>query len=101
MLTGLFLIALASLPPPRGVFAWIVTPLASFSTMSVFALERQNFDVPIFLLVVAAGHLLLGRRTRANGYALAIFAAPRSTFPAAPISPICSAPRICRTDLRA
>jgi len=78
----LYFIALASLPPPRGVGGWVVMVLAIFSTMSVFALERGNVDLVVFALVVLAGHLARrGAIVRGLGYAVIVFAALLKYYP--------------------
>jgi hypothetical protein len=79
----LFIVALASLPPPRGAGAWALTLLASFSTMTLFALERGNADVVLFLLAVAAGHLLRVRAARPLAYGAMILAALLKLYPIA------------------
>jgi len=83
ILGALFLVALASLPQPRGAYGWTITLLATFSTMTIFAVERCNGDVAIFLIAIAAGHLLARRAAPALGYALAIFAAMLKLYPVA------------------
>lgn len=53
---ALFL-SLALLPRPPGPFGFLVTGLATFSSMTVFALERGNMDVLMFLLIATGGWL--------------------------------------------
>jgi len=78
----LYFIAIASLPPPRGVGGGVVMVLAIFSTMSVFALERGNVDLVVFAMVVLAGHLARrGAIVRGLGYAVIVFAALLKYYP--------------------
>lgn len=77
-----FLVAVASLPAPRGAREWAVMALAGFSTMTLFAVERGNIDVLIFVLLVIAVHLLRGRgAARGAGYAVIVFAALLKYYP--------------------
>jgi hypothetical protein len=77
-----FFLCLASLPAPRGRREGIVMALATVSTMCVFALERGNIDLVIFLLMVLAGHALLGSaRLRVLAYAIAVFGAVLKFYP--------------------
>jgi len=55
---GLFLLSLAALPAPRGRPAMALMLLGVFSTMTVFALERANNDLLIFVLAALAGMFL-------------------------------------------
>jgi hypothetical protein len=54
-LDAAFFMSLALLPPPRRPIGLIIVILATFSSMPVFALERANMDVVMFLLIVCAG----------------------------------------------
>ncbi len=77
-----FFIAVASLPAPRGGREWAVMTAACFSTMSVFAIERGNIDVLIFVLMASAVHLVRGRpAARGAGYAVIVFAALLKYYP--------------------
>jgi len=56
-----FIAALASLPAPRGWREAAIMVLAMLSTMTLYAVERGNNDILIFILVTIAGHLALRR----------------------------------------
>jgi hypothetical protein len=85
--TGLILVlayflCVASLPAPRGAREWIVMALAVLSTMSVFAVERGNIDLLIFLLMTVVGRLVQGRPpARLSAYAVILFAAVLKYYP--------------------
>lgn len=83
VLALLFLLSLRWLPPARrrGDLLWILA--ATFSSATVFALERANLDVLIFVLVAAAGALGLRRpfAWRAAGYLLVLVAGLIKYYP--------------------
>src|ERR1700731_4751952 len=54
-----FFLSLSCLSPPRCGIGLALTLLATLSTATVFAVERANADLIIFLLVVMAGILSL------------------------------------------
>ncbi len=54
-LDAAFFLSLALLPRPPGPVGALVTGLATFSSMTVFALERGNMDVVMFLLIAVGG----------------------------------------------
>jgi hypothetical protein len=86
-LAAAYFLGLSSLPSPRGAREWIVMSLAICSTMSVYALERGNIDLLMFVLVVAAGHLMQrGRAARAAGYGLILFSAGLKYYPLAALA---------------
>jgi hypothetical protein len=82
-LTGLaFLLSLFLLPPPRRPRELPLILFATLSTMVVFAVERGNPDLMIFLLAVAAGYLALGSpAARFLGYGAALFAGLLKYYP--------------------
>lgn len=77
-----FLAALSVLPPSMSWKEFWIRTLATLSTVTVFALERTEFDVPIFLIVVT-GVVLSLRPTgvRFLGYAIFVFAALLKYYP--------------------
>jgi hypothetical protein len=79
-----FFAALATLPPPQDRRGWLVTGLATFSTMTAYAIERGNNDLVIFVLAALAGHLML-RTTwvRVVAYAVILFGAFLKFYPLA------------------
>jgi hypothetical protein len=80
-----FILGVASLPAPSRTAAHrAIVALAIVSTMSLFALERGNIDIAIFLLVILAGHLLRGQpAARAAAYLLILLAALLKYYPLA------------------
>lgn len=77
-----FLLAVASLPAPRGWRAASLMAAALLSTMTVYAVERGNIDLLIFILVAGAGHLALrGERPRLAAYSAIVFAACLKFYP--------------------
>jgi hypothetical protein len=82
LLDLIFLLSLSLLPAPGRLFELILMLAATLSTMVVFALERANPDVLLFLMalttgVLAEGHLFL----RILGYLLALLAALLKYYP--------------------
>jgi hypothetical protein len=78
----IFLMSLCLLPPPRRTFELALVVAATFSTMVVFALERANPDILLFLLALTPG--LLGKARlpiRLFGYLLAVVAALVKYYP--------------------
>ncbi len=75
-------LSLAALPPPRTRRALIVMGLAILSPMTLFALERGNADVLMFIIVIA-GIVLIERPGIANmlGYAAFLLAALLKFYP--------------------
>ena len=81
-LASLFLLSLGLLPASRRRGDRIVTILATFSCLPVFAVERGNVDLIIFLLAVGAGLCLgftIGRRVL--GYALMLLGGLLKFYP--------------------
>jgi hypothetical protein len=77
-----FFIALAAVPPPAGRIAWLLTLLALASDMTVYGVERGNNDLLIFIMVAAAGRLMLSvPAARMVGYALVMLAAFLKFYP--------------------
>ena len=77
-----FLVSLSLLPSPRGFRELILVLAATLSTMVVFALERANPDVLLFIMAVAAG--ILAERPlfmRVLGYFVALVAALLKYYP--------------------
>jgi hypothetical protein len=66
-----FLLSLFLLPPPRRLQELPIIVLATLSTMVVFAVERGNPDLMIFMLALAAGYLAL-RSAAARFFASAL-----------------------------
>jgi len=67
----LFFAALATLPPQRRSGAIWVTFLATFSSMTAFAIERGNVDLIMFELAIAGVNCCLGPpRLRLLGYGI-------------------------------
>jgi hypothetical protein len=78
----LFLLALSLLPPPRRVFEFLLVLAATLSTMVVFALERANPDILLFLLALGLGLLSQHRLPfRLLGYFLGLLAALIKYYP--------------------
>jgi hypothetical protein len=78
----LFIASLGLLPPPRRFGELVLVLAATFSTMVVFALERANADVLLFMLALAAGLLAeRGPMARMIGYGLALLAALLKYYP--------------------
>jgi hypothetical protein len=77
-----FLVSLSFLPSPRCFLELILILAATLSTMVVFALERANPDVLMFILVLATGVLAEYRLPmRALGYSVALVAALLKYYP--------------------
>ena len=78
----LLLISISFLPPARSWRDAILMALATLSTMVVFALERNNIDVWIYLLIFAGG-LLFGAKflSRCVSYALFLLAGLLKYYP--------------------
>lgn len=78
-----FLLVLSALPPCRSWKECWIRTLATISTVTVFGIERTEFDLPIFLIAMAGILLLLrASRVRFAGYALLVFAAFLKYYPA-------------------
>ncbi len=77
-----FLAALSALPPSMSWKEFWIRTLATLSTVTIFGIERTEFDAPIFLIVLA-GVLLAIRATgvRFLGYAIFVFAAVLKYYP--------------------
>jgi hypothetical protein len=78
----LFLMALPFLPPGRGWWQTAVITLGTVSSVVMFALERANVDVLVFLLAMLA--VALTRRSmplRIVGYSVALFAGMLKFYP--------------------
>jgi hypothetical protein len=79
----IFLLSLSLLPPPRRLLDLVLVLAATLSTMVVFALERANPDILVFLLVLATGLLTEYRLfMRLFGYCLGLSAALIKYYPA-------------------
>jgi hypothetical protein len=77
-----FIASLGLLPPPQRLIELLLVLAATFSTMVVFALERANADVILFLLALAAGCLAeRGPAARMFGYGLGLFSALLKYYP--------------------
>ena len=78
----LFIGSLTLLPPPRRPAELVLVLAATLSTMVVFALERANPDILLFMMVLAAGLLAECRASvRLIGYGLALLAALLKYYP--------------------
>ncbi len=78
----LLLLSVAFLPPARRVRDAILLSLAITSTMVCFALERNNIDVWIYLLIFAGVQLWLrGHLFRALGYGIFLLAGLLKYYP--------------------
>jgi hypothetical protein len=78
----LFIGSLALLPPPRRPIELVLVLATTLSTMVVFALERANPDILLFILALAAGLLAECRMSlRMIGYCLALLAALLKYYP--------------------
>jgi hypothetical protein len=78
----LFIGSLALLPPPRRPLEMMLMLTATLSTMVVFALERANPDILLFMMALAAGLLAECRASvRLIGYGLALIAALIKYYP--------------------
>jgi hypothetical protein len=77
-----FIASLGLLPPPQRLIELLLVLAATLSTMVVFALERANADVILFLLALAAGCLAeRGPAARIIGYGLAVLSALLKYYP--------------------
>jgi hypothetical protein len=78
----LFLVALAFLPSGRGGWQIGVITLGAVSSVVMFALERANVDVIMFVLATLAARLTLGRTpSRTLGYGLALLSGMLKFYP--------------------
>ena len=78
-----FIACLTLLPAPLGARALVLVTAATMSTMVVFAVERANPDLLLFMLVLATGLLAESRLwgARLLGYGIALFAALLKYYP--------------------
>lgn len=77
-----FLLSLSLLPPPRSLLELALIWAATLSTMVVFAVERANLDILLFMLALAAGLLAEHRLgLRLVGYCLGLVAALLKYYP--------------------
>ncbi len=82
VLDFVFIASLSLLPPPQRVVELLLMLAATLSTMVVFALERANADVILFLLALAAACLAQrGTAPRMIGYGLAVLSALLKYYP--------------------
>jgi hypothetical protein len=82
VLDVLFILGLAALIQGRGKGETAVMMVAVFSPMTVYALERANNDLVVFLLVLVAGLLLeRSRPSRLCAYAVLLGAALLKYYP--------------------
>lgn len=77
-----FLLVLSLLPPSKSLGEWTVRILAVLSTAAVFAVERANLDLVIFLMTVL-GVWLAARNDgwRLLGYGVFVLAAAAKFYP--------------------
>jgi hypothetical protein len=77
-----FLVSLSLLPSPRCILELSLVLAATLSTMVIFALERANFDVLLFVMALATGVLAECRLfMRMLGYFVALGAALLKYYP--------------------
>ena len=77
-----FIASLSLLPPPQRLVELLLVLAATLSTMVVFALERANADVALFLVALAAGCLAeRGPAARMIGYGLALLSGLLKYYP--------------------
>jgi hypothetical protein len=82
ILDVVFLVSLCLLPPPQRPLELLLIATATVSTMVVFALERANPDILMFLLALAASVLAECRTSvRLIGYCFALVAALLKYYP--------------------
>jgi hypothetical protein len=78
----MFIASLSLLPPPRRSVELTLVLSATFSTMVVFALERANADLALFVLALGTGLLAeRGPRVRIIGYGLALLSTLLKYYP--------------------
>lgn len=78
----LFLSSLSALPRPHRPFELVLVVAATLSTMAVFAVERANVDVLLFMMALAVGLLAEGRfAARLCAYSIGLFAALLKYYP--------------------
>src|SRR5262249_6092006 len=78
----MFIGSLSLLPPPQRYVELALVLAATFSTMVVFALERANADLILFMLALATGFLAeRGPAARTIGYGLALLSALLKYYP--------------------
>jgi hypothetical protein len=78
----LFILSIATLPAVRSRRETMLMTMALVSSAVIFALERNNVDVWMFLLVIAGGHLLTRTdHRRWAGYALFLLAGLLKYYP--------------------
>jgi hypothetical protein len=81
-LASAFFLSLVLLPPPRRRGGLLLLALAAFSSLPVFALERGNIDVAMFLLIVTGGWLCFrDGSARMVGYSLVLLAGLLKFYP--------------------
>jgi hypothetical protein len=77
-----FIASLAALPPPQRVAEFLLRIAAACSGSVLFALERGNIDVLIYLATIGGVFLLAGRLARrVTGYALFLLLAAVKFYP--------------------
>jgi len=77
-----FLLSLATLPPAKSWFEFWVRFFGTISFGTVLAIERNNFDLLMFLLVLGAIHILArAPRLRSLSYGLIILAGLLKFYP--------------------
>ena len=78
----LFIASLCVLPAPRRLIELLIVLTATLSTMVVFALERAQPDILMFLMAVAVGYIVeSGPRARLLAYGVALLAALIKYYP--------------------
>jgi hypothetical protein len=78
----MFIASLSLLPPPRRFVELTLVLAATFSTIVVFALERANADLVLFMLALGTGLLAeRGPTVRTIGYGVALLSALLKYYP--------------------
>jgi len=82
IIEAVFILALAILPAPLNLAEFLFRTAAAVSATTAYLLERANFDIIVFLLVLA-GTLCLrhGRPARAGAYAIFLLATALKFYP--------------------
>lgn len=81
-LSFLFILSLTFVPPVRRFWELVLVVLATVSPMVVFAVERANPDIILFMLTLLAGFLALGPfMARLAAYFVVLFCASLKYYP--------------------
>jgi hypothetical protein len=81
-LAAVFCLSLGALPPPRRLAEIPAVVLTVFSTATIYAIERANIDLVMFVMLVGAGLLLLRHGpVRLLAYPVILFAGLLKFYP--------------------